>query len=1075
MKNIKINQNDLKQDYEALKLEYAAAKELYSKESEELKKALKALQENEEKYRRIVETAIEGILSLDSNARITFVNQQMASMLGYAAEEMVGELAVSFMAEDQLADHEAQMRSRKQGKNAIYERCFIKKDGSRLWALVSAKAVIAPDGNYIESFAMLTDITANKWAKDKLVEQNNFLELLINHMPNQIFWKDKNLAYRGCNKKFAEIVGVSDPKLIVGKTDYDLNRDKAYADRYREWDFQIMNSGEPVLNIEEKYYDSDGNEGDILTSKIPIKDSSNNVLGILGICVDITERKHAEDALRKNEKLLSAIIDFLPDATLAIDKDKRVIIWNRAIEEMTGIQAQDIVGKGDYAYTIPFYGTARPQLMDLFWDPEHFIAGQYPVLKKEGDILVMEALASALYNGKGAYIWAKASPLRDAEGNLVGAIECIRDITESKMAKESLSESEAKYRSIFENTGAASIISEEDTTISLANEEWENLSGLSKEESETKKSWTEFIAPEDVERMKKYHYDRRLKDGLAPRRYEFKFMRRNGEIRNMICTVAMIPGTKKSIASFMDITERTKAEEALALSEARFRALFDDNPSMYFIIDQQGIVQAVNKFGAYELGYEIEELLGQPISNIFYKADKEAVWEHLTETFQHPMEIRKKEFRKIRKDRSVLWVRETARAVLGADGNLLLLAVCEDITEQKEKDIELIKAKELAERNNKMKDGFIASISHEIRTPITGILGMTNIVHDSFLQYVTKDDEQYFISIEKSAKRLMNTVDMIIIFSRLQAGDFSIRPEEISVSSLIHFIMHLYKSKADEKSFRLFFYSDVEDDRIFADDSAVEMALENIIDNAVKYTESGSVVISMYRNEQNKLCVDIRDTGIGISEEYLPHIFEAYTQEVTGYNRPYEGLGLGLPIVKKLLELNNATINVNSKKGVGTLFSICFNSEIIQKEPLSKSGSDLNTMPVDVSKIQTDKKQKVMIVEDDEINQLLLKSNLKNSYDTIIAANAKEALEILDSQSLNLILMDISLKQGMNGLELTKFIRSGKENPNVPIIAVTGHAFPEDRRKAYEAGCNDFLVKPFKTSDLLEKIKNLLG
>ncbi|HQM45873.1 MAG TPA: Cache 3/Cache 2 fusion domain-containing protein [Smithellaceae bacterium] len=197
--------------------------------------------------------------------------------------------------------------------------------------------------------------------------------------------------------------------------------------------------------------DRAGKENPVEILTTPLFDENGGIMGRFGVGRDVTERKKAEEALKISERRLAAFINFLPDATLAIDKRKRVILWNRAMEEMTGIPADEMIGKGDYAYTIPFYGIARPQLMDLFWEPEHEIAAKYPLLKKEGENLVIEAFCPALYNGKGAFVWAKASPLRDSEGQLIGAIECIRDINDHKQAEEMLRQSELNYRSVIDN------------------------------------------------------------------------------------------------------------------------------------------------------------------------------------------------------------------------------------------------------------------------------------------------------------------------------------------------------------------------------------------------------------------------------------------------------------------------------------------------------------------------------------------------------------------------------------------------------------------------------------------------
>ena len=163
------------------------------------------------------------------------------------------------------------------------------------------------------------------------------------------------------------------------------------------------------------------------------------------------ERARAEEAMRRSEHRLAELIDFLPDATLAIGSDKRVTVWNRAMEEMTGVPSKEMIGRGDYEYTVPFYGERRPQLMDLFWEPDAEIKKKYSFVRKEGDNLTAEMFCPALYGGMGAYIFAKASPLRDPDGNIIGAIEALHDITERKRMEEAIRGSEEKYRSLINN------------------------------------------------------------------------------------------------------------------------------------------------------------------------------------------------------------------------------------------------------------------------------------------------------------------------------------------------------------------------------------------------------------------------------------------------------------------------------------------------------------------------------------------------------------------------------------------------------------------------------------------------
>ncbi len=284
---------------------------------------------------------------------------------------------------------------------------------------------------------------------------------------------------------------------------------------------------------------------------------------ILGNSMDITEQKRAEESLRESERRLEDIIDFLPDPTFAIDLEGRLIAWNRAVEEMTGVRAKDILGRKNYEHALHFYGDRRPMLLDLVLDPGGIKEKDYFLFKKEGELLIAERYIPYIKT----FLWGKASPLYDRNNKVVGAIQSLRDITEHKKAEDILRESETRYRAIFENAGSALLIVEEDTTISLANAEFENLYGFRKEEIEGKIRWTEFIVKEDLKRLGKYHYARRTGPSAAPRQYEARMINKNKQIRDVLINTELIPGTSRSIVSMLDITERKQAEQSIIKRE----------------------------------------------------------------------------------------------------------------------------------------------------------------------------------------------------------------------------------------------------------------------------------------------------------------------------------------------------------------------------------------------------------------------------------------------------------------------------------------------------------------------------
>ncbi len=274
------------------------------------------------------------------------------------------------------------------------------------------------------------------------------------------------------------------------------------------------------------------------------------------------------------------------------------------------------------------------------------------------------------------------SSYNDELGILAGAFNTMAEDLQKTMLE--LKRSEDKYRAIFENTGTALIFIEEDTTISMGNKEFEKLSGYTKEQIEGKKKWTDFVArQEDLEQMKEYHRLRRIDPYTVPQVYEFQFISREDNFRTVVITVAIMPGTKQSLAALLDVTELKDTLEALRRSEERYRTLYEDNPSMYFTIDAQGTVLSVNRFGAEELGYTVEELVGKSVLTVFHPDDRDSVSEQFTKCLRDPMKVTHWELRKVRKDGSVLWVKEAARATWKADGDPVVLVVCEDVTERK--------------------------------------------------------------------------------------------------------------------------------------------------------------------------------------------------------------------------------------------------------------------------------------------------------------------------------------------------------------------------------------------------------
>ncbi|RJP72048.1 MAG: sensor histidine kinase, partial [Ignavibacteriales bacterium] len=234
-------------------------------------------------------------------------------------------------------------------------------------------------------------------------------------------------------------------------------------------------------------------------------------------------------------------------------------------------------------------------------------------------------------------------------------------------------------------------------------------------------------------------------------------------------------------------------------------------------------------------------------------------------------------------------------------------------------------AKEKAEKSDRLKSEFLAQMSHEIRTPINTILSFNSLLREELEDKVSEDLRTSFRTIENGGRRLIRTIDLILNMSQLQTGSYDLNIREFDIlNDILENIYLEFKNFADNKNLKLDLICKTNLTRIDGDYFTIVQIFSNLIDNAIKYTNEGSVEIIIYLNSASELCIDVKDTGIGISEEFMPRLFTPFTQEESGYTRTYEGNGLGLALVKKYAEMNNIEIIVNSKKDRGSTFTVKF-------------------------------------------------------------------------------------------------------------------------------------------------------
>ncbi len=385
----------------------------------------------------------------------------------------------------------------------------------------------------------------------------------------------------------------------------------------------------------------------------------------------------------------------------------------------------------------------------------------------------------------------------------------------------------------------------------------------------------------------------------------------------------------------------------------------------------------------------------------------------------------------------------------------------------------LIEAKTRAEELYRLKSNFLANMSHELRTPLIGILGYSEMLLNDFTDQLVKS---YAEIINKSGKRLLTTLNMILNLSKLESEKIVPVFKPLRVTALVQECVTLFQSVAYSKQLNLSFTPPPNDYIIDLDEILFLEILNNIINNAIKFTSSGGVTVEIDEHKGNEIMISVIDTGIGIEASQLEMIFEEFRQASEGIDRNFEGTGLGLTISKRYTELLGGRIEVKSIPGLGSNFTLFFKfKEKIAQKDNSESENDFSISNYTEFSINKEKKKPViLLVDDDEINCEYIKSLLTPDTELHIVHNSYQALHRITEYSFDLILMDINLGKGLDGVQLTKEFRKTDKYKSLPIVAITAYATESDRAEFLKSGLDDYLAKPFTRNQLYQIINENL-
>ncbi len=499
---------------------------------------------------------------------------------------------------------------------------------------------------------------------------------------------------------------------------------------------------------------------------------------------------------------------------------------------------------------------------------------------------------------------------------------------EKEKFENALIESEERFSLMADTAPIMIWISGADKQFFYFNKMWLSFTGRSILD-ELGYGWLENVHPDDVDNFQKiYNSSFKSKKNFE---IEFRLKNQDGKYRWIFTRGVTRFLPSKDFAGFLgtaiDITDRKQTEDALRMSEEKYRSVVQNVREVIFTTDDTGIITFLNPFWTELTEYDVKSSIGKHIFSYFHPEDKKNCTDQFISIIYKKKPYSLFESRIKTKNGAYKWIEINARITLDGNSNITgISGTISDIHERKLANEELIKAKEKAEESDRLKSAFLAQVSHEIRTPTNIILGYNSLIKEKLHEVSGLNLSREFDTIDASSRRLLRTIDLILNMSMVQSGTYEIMNEKFELEKLLQDLVMEFKPLADEKKIQLRYKNLCRNSFIFADKYTLTQAFQNLIDNAIKYTNKGFVEV-VSEDAAEKLSIKISDTGIGISSNYLPKLFQPFTQEEVGYSRKFDGNGLGLALTKKYIEINNGTITVKSSKGKGTTFTILMNRD----------------------------------------------------------------------------------------------------------------------------------------------------
>ncbi len=787
--------------------------------------------------------------------------------------------------------------------------------------------------------------------------------------------------------------------------------------------------------------------------------------------------------LREENKTLQAILNSLAEGVVVTDKDGNFLFTNPVAEKIVGMDSKNVKLE-EWA---PTYGTYHLDKITPYSSDQLPLAWAIKGEEVKHEVLFIKNRERP----KGVYIDVSASPLKDKKGAIEGGTIIFRDITERIQAEEAQRENEKKLHEVFNEFPIPSYIWQQvkdDFILIDHNKAAEDL---------TKDYIKKSLGITLSKMYEKSPYQQEIQANFAQCIKEKKSI--SHEMQYLLQSTKE---TKDFIVSYVfvhpdlimvhteDVTKRKLAEQELRkLSNA-----VEQTADSVVITDTSGVIEYVNPAFEKISGYGRKEVIGQTPRILKSGKHKSVFYKNLWDTIRNGNTYRARIINK-KKNHELYWSEQTITPMKDKDGNITnYVSVLRDITESMQIQKQGLQLKisqgqtKKLEEIDQIKSRFFSNISHEFRTPLTLILGP---IEKLISEFPNADIQKQAGLVKRNANRLLVLINELLDLSKLEAGKLKLKASKANIVSFIKGITMSFESVAERIDITLKVKSASDEFELYFDKEKMTKIMTNLLSNAFKFTpEGGKITVTILESNHNSVAIKVKDSGVGISEEELPKLFDRFYQVDSSQTRGHEGTGIGLALTKELVELHSGKISVNSKLSERTEFIIELplgRSHLKDKEIVNFEDTEVDDIIVDKeefiptaveevndTEVINEDKNILLIVEDNADVRKYIKDSLGDDFQIEEASNGEQGVRKAENIIPDLIVSDVMMPK-MDGNELTRILKNDEKTSHIPIILLTAKSEQESKLEGLETGADDYLTKPFDTKELQIRIKNLIN